>query len=38
VQIYNRAVHTQMLARMKNGQAPKEVIAWAKDEIEGYLR
>jgi ABC-type glycerol-3-phosphate transport system substrate-binding protein len=38
VQIYNRAVHTQMLARMKSGQSTKEVLAWAKDEIEGYLR
>ena len=38
VQIYNRAVHNQMLARMKNGQPIKQVVAWAKDEIEGYLR
>ena len=38
VQIYNRAVHNQMLARLKEGQSVKEVIAWAKDEIEGYLR
>jgi ABC-type glycerol-3-phosphate transport system substrate-binding protein len=38
VQIYNRAVHNQMLARMKNGQSIKEVLAWAKDEIQGYLR
>ena len=38
VQIYNRAVHNQMLARMKNGQSIKEVLAWAKDGIQGYLR
>jgi ABC-type glycerol-3-phosphate transport system substrate-binding protein len=38
VQIYNRAVHNQMLARMKNGQPIKQVLAWAKDEIQGYLR
>ena len=38
VQIYNRAVHNQMLARLKEGQSVKEVIAWARDEIEGYLR
>jgi len=38
VQIYNRAVHNQMLARMKEGQSIKQMLAWAKDEIEGYLR
>ena len=38
VQIYNRAVHTQMLARLKEGQSIKQVTAWAKDEIQGYLR
>ena len=38
VQVYNRAVHNQMLARMKDGQSIKQVLAWAKDEIEGYLR
>ena len=38
VQIYNRGVHTEMLARIKNGQSIKETLAWAKDEIQGYLR
>ncbi len=38
VQVYNRAVHNQMLARLKNGQSIKQVTAWAKDEISGYLR
>jgi ABC-type glycerol-3-phosphate transport system substrate-binding protein len=38
VQVYNRAVHNQMLARLKDGQSIKQVTAWAKDEIEGYLR
>jgi len=38
VQVYNRAVHNQMLARLKEGQSTKQVLAWAKDEIEGYLR
>ena len=38
VQIYNRAVHNQMLARLKQGQTIPQVIAWAQDELEGYLR
>jgi len=38
VQIYNRAVHNQMLARLHEGQTIPQVIAWAKDEIQGYLR
>ncbi len=38
VQVYNRAVHNQMLARLKEGQSIKQVIAWAKDEVEGYMR
>jgi len=38
VQIYNRAVHNQMLARLRNGQTIPQVIAWAEEEIEGYNR
>jgi len=38
VQIYNRGVHNQMLARMRDGQSIDQVIAWAADEIEGYTR
>jgi ABC-type glycerol-3-phosphate transport system substrate-binding protein len=38
VQIYNRAIHNQMLARLKQGQTIPQVIAWAKDELEGFLR
>jgi ABC-type glycerol-3-phosphate transport system substrate-binding protein len=38
VQIYNRAVHNQMMARLKEGQTIPQVIAWAQDELEGYLR
>jgi hypothetical protein len=38
IQIYSRAVHNQMLARLKQGQPIKQVIAWAKDELEGYVR
>jgi len=38
VQIYNRGVHNQMLARLRDGQTIPQVIAWAQDEIEGYTR
>ena len=38
VQVYNRAIHNQMMARIKEGQSIKQVIAWAKDELEGFAR
>jgi hypothetical protein len=38
VQIYNRAVHNQMLARLRDGQTIPQVIAWAQDELDGYRR
>jgi ABC-type glycerol-3-phosphate transport system substrate-binding protein len=38
VQIYNRAIHNQMMARLKQGQSVQQVIAWAQDEIEGFMR
>ena len=38
VQVYNRAIHNQMMARIKQGQSIKQVIAWAKDELEGFTR
>jgi ABC-type glycerol-3-phosphate transport system substrate-binding protein len=38
VQVYNRAIHNQMLARLNEGQSTKQVIAWAKDELEGFTR
>jgi hypothetical protein len=38
VQIYNRAVHNQMMARLKQGQKIPEILAWAQDELEGYAR
>ena len=39
VQIYNRATMTTMIAKMtQGGQSMKEVIAWAKDELEGFTR
>jgi ABC-type glycerol-3-phosphate transport system substrate-binding protein len=38
VQIYNRAIHNQMMARLKEGQTIPQVIAWAQDELEGFTR
>jgi hypothetical protein len=38
VQVYNRAIHNQMMARIKEGQSIKQVLAWAKDELEGFTR
>ena len=38
VQIYNRAIHNQMLARLKEGQTIPQVIAWAREELEGFTR
>jgi ABC-type glycerol-3-phosphate transport system substrate-binding protein len=38
VQIYSRAIHNQMLARLKEGQTIPQVIAWSKDELEGFIR
>jgi ABC-type glycerol-3-phosphate transport system substrate-binding protein len=38
VQVYNRGVHNQMMSRLQQGQSIKTVLAWAKDEIEGYMR
>jgi hypothetical protein len=38
VQIYNRAIHNQMLARLREGQTIPQVIAWVQDELEGFVR
>lgn len=38
VQIYNRAIHNQMLARLREGQTIPQVIAWAQDELDGFVR
>ena len=38
VQIYNRAIHNQMMARLKEGQSIPTVIAWARDELGGFTR
>jgi hypothetical protein len=36
VQAY--AIHNQIMARIKEGQSIKQVIAWAKDELDGFAR
>jgi len=38
VQIYQRATHNNMLARLKQGQSIPQVVAWAADELEGFSR
>lgn len=39
VQIYNRATMTTMIAKLtQGGQTIPQVIAWAKDELEGFAR
>jgi ABC-type glycerol-3-phosphate transport system substrate-binding protein len=39
VQIYNRATMTTMISKLTQGRQPmKEVVAWAKDELEGFMR
>jgi ABC-type glycerol-3-phosphate transport system substrate-binding protein len=38
VQIYNRAIHNQIMAKLRDGQSINQVIAWAEDELEGYTR
>ena len=38
VQIYNRGIHNQMMARLKQGQTIPQVIAWAQEELEGFTR
>ncbi len=39
VQIYNRATMTTMVAKMtQGGQSMEQVLAWAQDELEGFMR
>jgi ABC-type glycerol-3-phosphate transport system substrate-binding protein len=38
VQIYNRGIHNQMLARLRDGQTIEQVIAWTQDELDGFMR
>jgi hypothetical protein len=38
VQIWSRYVIPSMVARMVQGSTAKQVIAWAKEELEGFRR
>jgi ABC-type glycerol-3-phosphate transport system substrate-binding protein len=38
VQMYNRATHPTMLAKLFSGQSIDEVTSWARNEIEGFIR
>jgi hypothetical protein len=33
-----RAVHNKMVAQLKEGKQNPEVLAWAKDQLEGFAR
>ncbi|MGH7042253.1 MAG: ABC transporter substrate-binding protein [Acetobacteraceae bacterium] len=37
VQIYQSAMHNGMVARLKSGQSVKQVLAWANDQIQGFM-
>lgn len=38
VQMYQRGTHPTMLAKLQSGQSIPQVVAWAKDQIEGFMR
>ncbi|MBS0562027.1 MAG: extracellular solute-binding protein [Proteobacteria bacterium] len=38
VQIYNRGTMPTMLAKLQSGQSIDQVISWANDELEGFVR
>ncbi len=38
VQIYQRGIYPTMLAKLQSGQTASQVIAWAKEELEGFVR
>ena len=38
IPLYNRATIPTMWAKLHSGQSIKQVIAWAKDEISGFVR
>ncbi len=37
VQIYNQGTESTMLAKLQSGQSIKQVLAWAKNELEGFM-
>ena len=38
VQIYHRGTMPTMVAKLQSGQSIKDVIAWAQEELEGFVR
>ena len=38
VQIYNRATHPTLLAKLFSGESIDSAIKWAKNELEGFVR
>ncbi|MGE0224373.1 MAG: ABC transporter substrate-binding protein [Acetobacteraceae bacterium] len=38
VQIYNRGTQATMFSKLQSGESIKDVIAWAKGELEGFVR
>ncbi|WP_428484233.1 ABC transporter substrate-binding protein [Rhodopila sp.] len=38
VQIYNRGIHNQMMARLREGQTIPQVVSWTQDELDGFTR
>lgn len=38
VRIRDSAIHNQTLAHSREGKGIPEVIAWARDELEGFVR
>jgi ABC-type glycerol-3-phosphate transport system substrate-binding protein len=38
VQIYNRGTMPTMFAKLRSGQSITQVLAWAQDELEGFVR
>jgi hypothetical protein len=38
VQIYNRGIMPAMVAKLQSGQSIKDVIGWAQEELEGFVR
>lgn len=38
VQIYNQAVMPTMMAKLLSGSSINEIIAWAQDKLEGFMR
>ena len=38
VQIYNGAIHNQIMAKLRDGQPIPQVLAWVQDQLDGFTR